>query len=109
MSRQGRHVTPAVVLAVVVLVCARSVATETTRPNGCELTDVEVHWIQRALDGWDLVRRDFLKVDDAIGDHQCNAADQLEAVANERRVAGRPESRTTLNVSKRLRPFDPVP
>ena len=33
------------------------------RPNGCEFTLQEASWVQRALDGWDLVRRDFLKVD----------------------------------------------
>lgn len=30
-------------------------------PNGCAFTDADVRWVQRALDGWDLVRRRFLK------------------------------------------------
>jgi len=29
----------------------------------CEFTDADAHWIQRALDGWELVRREFLKVE----------------------------------------------
>ena len=42
---------------------ASPVAAASNRPNGCEFTQQEASWVQRALDGWDLVRRDFLKVD----------------------------------------------
>ncbi|HSC26628.1 MAG TPA: hypothetical protein VLD67_05105 [Vicinamibacterales bacterium] len=33
--------------------------------RSCDLSPPEARWIQRALDGWDLVRRDYLKLDPA--------------------------------------------
>ena len=31
--------------------------------SGCEFPPAEIHWLQRALDGWGQVSRDFLKLD----------------------------------------------
>ena len=33
------------------------------RTNGCEFTQQETSWVQRAFDGWELARREFLKID----------------------------------------------
>lgn len=38
-------------------------ANSPARTNGCEFTLHETSWIQRALDGWEIARREFLKVD----------------------------------------------
>jgi hypothetical protein len=46
-----------------VAVHAPARAASPARTNGCEFTLPEASWIQRALDGWELARRDFLKTD----------------------------------------------
>lgn len=59
----NRHaVVGAAVLAAIAAVAPLRGATP-SRPNGCEFTLQETSWVQRALDGWELARRDFLKVD----------------------------------------------
>src|SRR5687768_3467096 len=59
----NRHaVVGAAVLAAIAAVAPLRAATP-NRPNGCEFTLQETSWVQRALDGWELARRDFLKVD----------------------------------------------
>ena len=62
----NRHVVigAAVLAAIAVVMPLPATATPNrNRPNGCEFTLQEASWVQRALDGWDLARRDFLKVD----------------------------------------------
>ena len=54
-------VSAAVLAAIVVLTPLQAMAAN--RSNGCEFTQQEASWVQRALDGWDLARREFLKVD----------------------------------------------
>ena len=61
MASSRRVVVGAVALALACIVPIRTASS--SRRNGCELTSPEASWIQRALDGWELVRRDFLKVD----------------------------------------------
>ena len=59
----NRHaVVGAAVFAAIAAVAPLRAATP-NRPNGCEFTLQETSWVQRALDGWELARRDFLKVD----------------------------------------------
>ena len=60
-NRQGVVVSAAVLAAIAVLTPLQAMAPN--RSNGCEFTQQEASWVQRALDGWDLARREFLKVD----------------------------------------------
>ena len=39
-----------------------TVGASSARTNGCDLSPANQLWLQRAVDGWDMVRRDFLKV-----------------------------------------------
>lgn len=60
------RITPGIVVALAlaaVAVTAPVRAAAAGRANGCEFTLQEASWIQRALDGWDLARREFLKID----------------------------------------------
>jgi hypothetical protein len=57
MSRYLAAVVAAVLFFVGVVVAPRAAA-------NCAMPAEEVQWVQRALDGWELVRRDFLKLDD---------------------------------------------
>jgi hypothetical protein len=51
------------VLTLVASAVVCSIGAVSAGTNGCELPQPSVAWIQRALDGWDLVRRDFLKLE----------------------------------------------
>jgi hypothetical protein len=53
-----------VVALAAISVAVVSGASRSRRLNGCEFTNHESSWVQRALDGWELVRRDFLKLDE---------------------------------------------
>ena len=59
----NRHVVVGAALVAAIAAIAPLRAAPTGRKNGCEFTIQEATWMQRALDGWDLARRDFLKVD----------------------------------------------
>ena len=59
------HLTRSAIGLLVVTVIAASSATpgaSSARTNGCDLSQTNQAWLQRALDGWDTARRDFLKV-----------------------------------------------
>ncbi len=63
MARSPRVIVATFALAAVAATASARAAASPGRTNGCELTIQEASWIQRALDGWDLARRDFLKID----------------------------------------------
>jgi hypothetical protein len=52
-----------VLAAIVAVWLAHTVPASANRRNGCEFTPPEMSWVQRALDGWETVRKDFLKVE----------------------------------------------
>ena len=55
-----------VLLCAFLAVVAGTAASAATAPEPgapCEMVEQDARWLQRALDGWDLTRRDFLKLD----------------------------------------------
>ena len=50
----------AAALAVLLMLPSAPAAVQPSAPATCRFPDSEVAWVQRALDGWDLVSRDFL-------------------------------------------------
>jgi hypothetical protein len=49
-------------IALTAVFCLARVTPAAAREHGCEFTPTDASWVQAALDGWELVRRDFLKV-----------------------------------------------
>ena len=84
-------------VVIVIAVASATPGTSSARTNGCDLSQSNQAWLQRALDGWDLVRRDFLKVPQAplpwivLFDASCiwhlNAIDQ-KLLADARQLPG---------------------
>jgi hypothetical protein len=52
----------AIGLVVSTLTAVVTLGATTARTNGCDLSPQNQTWVQRALDGWDRARRDFLKI-----------------------------------------------
>jgi hypothetical protein len=61
VARIQRIIVVALALAVLAGMRATRAAEMVAAP--CELKDPDAQWLQRALDGWDMVRREFLRLD----------------------------------------------
>lgn len=66
MAGGPRRLVGTLAIAALAVVCAAEMpfAAGPATDRGCEFSDTDGRWIQRALDGWELVRRDYLRLDE---------------------------------------------
>jgi hypothetical protein len=62
VGRRRRIIACMIVVAAMLQVAA-SAWQSRADPSPCEFSPAEIHWLQRALDGWERVSREFLKLD----------------------------------------------